>query len=87
MLSVKVNSLITDDLMDRTISLKNTIEDGHNSYLNRYTENYTIIKEMLSEMSMAKIEKLDIIRDRLMEKMLSMQDYYGNATRDILEGK
>jgi hypothetical protein len=72
--------------MDRTIQLKNTVEDSHANSIKRYTENYTIIREMLSEMSIAKIEKLDNIKDKIMENLLTMQDYYGNATRDILEG-
>jgi hypothetical protein len=73
--------------MDRTISLKNTVEDSHANSIKRYTENYTIIKEMLSEMSIAKIEKLDTVKDKLMENLFSMEGYYESATRDIIEAQ
>jgi serine/threonine protein kinase len=87
LLSVKISSLITDDLMERTTQLKNLLEDSHNNSIKRYTENYTVIKEMLSEMSVAKIEKLDTVKENLMKNLLEMQQFYGNATRDIIEGK
>jgi hypothetical protein len=83
----EINRIITDDLMDRTIFLKNTIEDGHENSVKRISENYTQIKEQMSENSMLKIEILDKLRERIISNIQQMQQYYGIAMSEFVDGK
>ena len=83
----RMNNLITDDLMDRTIYLKNQVEGGEEQCIKKLSENYTAIKETLSEHSMLKIEILDKLKDRILTNILQMQQYYGMAMSEFVDGK
>jgi hypothetical protein len=83
----QMNNLITDDLMDRTIYLKNTVEGGEENTIKRLSENYTSIKELLSEHSMLKIEILDKFKEKILSNILQMQQYYGLAMSEFVDGK
>ena len=82
-----MNNLITDDLMDRTIVLKNTVEGGEEQCIKKLSENYTNIKELLSEHSMVKIEILDKLKEKILFNILQMQQYYGLAMSEFVDGK
>jgi hypothetical protein len=83
----QMNNLITDDLMDRTIYLKNTVEGAEENSIKRLSENFTLIKELLSEHSMQKIEILDKFKEKILSNILQMQQYYGLAMSEFVDGK
>jgi hypothetical protein len=83
---IDINSLIINDLMDKSSHLKNTAEGGHDNSIKRLSENYTLIKEHLSEISMFKVEVLDKIKEKILSNILQMQQYYGMAMGDIVDG-
>lgn len=80
-----MNSHITDDLMDQTIYLKTSIDSNHERAIRRLSESYSELREILSEISMNKIEILDKFKEKLFNNVLSMQQFYGIAMGDILE--
>jgi len=82
-----VNSILTDDLMDKTIFLKNIVEGGHDKAIKKITQNYTDIKEMLSEVSMFKVEVIDRFKDKILLNIFHMQEYYGQAMADFVDCK
>ncbi len=83
----QMNNVVTDELMEKTIYLKNTVESGHDKAVRKITQNYTDIKEILSEISMFKIEVLDRFKDKILKNTLHMQEYYGIAMSDFVDGK
>jgi DNA-binding ferritin-like protein (Dps family) len=72
--------------MDKTLNLKNNIEGGHENTIEKITDNYTIIKQYLSEYSMFKVEMLDKFKEKILSNILQMQQFYGIAMGDIIEG-
>jgi hypothetical protein len=80
-----MNNLITDEIMDKTILMKNSIEDGHDVTMKKLTENFTCIKEILSELSVMRINMLDSAKDKIMKDILMMQQYYGVVMMDLLD--
>ena len=81
-----INRSITDDLLDQTIYLKNTIEENHQNSIKRISENYTRIKEQLSDSCMLKIDILDKLKERIIANIQQMQQYYGLAISDFVDG-
>jgi hypothetical protein len=81
-----INILITDELMDRTIQMKNNVEGCHENSIKKLSENFTSIREGLSELSVYKVEMLDKMKEKILSSILSMQAFYGAAMGDILEG-
>ena len=73
--------------MDKSINLKNIVEHGHELTSNKLTENYTYIKEILSELSVGKFNLMDQIKETIITNILSMQQYYGSAMADFLDCK
>ena len=82
-----MNNIVTEDLMDKTILLKNIVEGGHDNSVKKITQNYTDIKEALSEISMFKIEYLDRFKEKILKNILDMQEYYGQAMSDFVDCK
>ena len=82
----KMNSLITDDLMEKTINIKRNVEGLHDNTIKKLTDNYTSVREILSEISVFKIEVMDKCKDKILSNILSMQQYYGIAMADIVDG-
>jgi hypothetical protein len=82
-----MNNIVTEDLMDKTILLKNIVEGGHDKSVKTITQNYTDIKEALSEISMFKIEVLDRFKEKILKNILDMQEYYGQAMSDFVDCK
>ena len=83
----EMNGLITDELLDRSISLKNSVENEHDKAIQQLTENYTRLREILSEISVNKVEVLDKFKEKILAKILMTQQYYGLAMSDIVDGK
>ena len=82
-----MNNTVTEDLMDKTIFLKNIVEGGHDKSVKKITQNYTDIKEILSEISISKIEILDKFKEKILMNIFEMQDYYGQAMSDFVDCK
>jgi serine/threonine protein kinase len=82
----QISHIITNEIMDKTLNLKNNIEGGHENTIEKITDNYTIIKQYLSEYSMFKVEMLDKFKEKILSNILQMQQFYGIAMGDIIEG-
>lgn len=82
----EMNGIITDELLDRSIILKNSVETGHDSAIQKLTENYTRLRELLSEISVSKVEVLDKFKDKILARILMTQQNYGLAMSDIVDG-
>jgi hypothetical protein len=82
---INMNNLITDEIMDKTILMKNMVEDSHDATMKKLTENFTCIKEILSELSVNRINLLDSAKEKIMKDILMMQQYYGIVMMDLID--
>lgn len=82
-----MNEVIVENLMEDAKKMKNTLEHSHNDTLKRLSDNYLAIRENLSDISVSKIEIMDKIKEKSLENFLQLQQYYGNAFSEIVEGK
>jgi hypothetical protein len=82
-----MNNTVTEDLMDKTIFLKNIVEGGHDKAIKKLTQNYTDIKELLSDISMSKVDILDKFKEKILKNIFEMQEYYAQAMSDFVDCK
>jgi len=67
--------------------LKNNVEAIHDECITKISENYTNIKQILSEAVIYKIEASDKIDDKIREKILIFQQKTASLLFEICESK
>jgi len=70
---MKMTNKINNDINEKNILMKNNVEAIHDECITKISENYTLIKQILSEAVTYKIEASDKIDDKIREKILNFQ--------------
>jgi len=84
---LKMTNKINDDINEKNILMKNNVEAIHDECITKVSENYTQVKQIISEAVTYKIEASDKIDEKIREKILNFQQKTATLLFEICESK
>jgi len=84
---LKMTNKINNDINEKNILLKNNVESIHDECITKISENYTQIKQIISEAVTYKIEASDKIDEKIREKILIFQQKTATLLYEICDSK
>ena len=81
----EVNILVTEDLMDKTITLKKDLTYSNENIYQKILDNQNSIKSQFNDIVGSRFEFLNIFHDKILKNTLKMQQTYGLCMQDTVD--